>query len=514
MKYRLSEKAQRVLDYLQSTGRPLSLEEISTALSLKEDTVQSLVESLRNQKLIEDHESSTIQSYQLTLEGQRFAEKGLPEIRLVEILAQLGGEASVSSLEDNKILDTTEHQLAIGWARRNGWISVTKRGEESWLRLSSTAVNAISQHPLQLALNTARRTGELSLDTLDFDPKTWKSIQQYFEKRQLAQLISRRKVTITITPKGIKALEASRQQKDMIQDLTPRILKSMQWKNREFLPYNLQAPAPPLYPGKKHPYVEFIDRVRRILVGLGFQEATGPLVELEFWNNDALFMPQDHVAREVHDSYQIKIPKGPGTLLNRTIAEQVAKTHENGWKTGSTGWQYKYSFDVARQLVMRSQTTAVSVRFLTEHPQAPLRMFSIDRNFRPEKFDATHSAEFLQCEGIIGGEGLTLRDLMGYLRAIAESVGIKKLKFKPGFFPFTEPSIEGFIHIPGLGWKEALPGGIFRPEVTLPLGVDFPVLAWGIGIDRLAMAALGINDIRELVTRDLGLLRSVSLRFC
>jgi phenylalanyl-tRNA synthetase alpha chain len=351
------------------------------------------------------------------------------------------------------------------------------------------------------------------LDAVEFDSKTWKRIQQDFEKRQLAQMVSQQSVTVAITSKGIMALDASKTQQDMIQDITPRLLNSGEWKNREFLPYNLQAPISPLYPGKKHPYIEFIDRVRRILIGLGFQEATGPLVELEFWNNDALFMPQDHVAREVHDSYQIKNPEGPGTLLNKTIAKQVAKTHEDGWKTGSTGWRYKYSFDVARQLVMRSQTTAVSVRFLSEHRKAPLRMFSIDRNFRPEKFDATHSAEFNQCEGIIGGEGLTLRDLMGYLRAIAEGVGIKELKFKPGFFPFTEPSIEGFIHIPGLGWKEALPGGIFRPEVTLPLGVDFPVLAWGIGIDRLAMAALGINDIRELVTRDLGWLRNVSLRF-
>ena len=124
-----------------------------------------------------------------------------------------------------------------------------------------------------------------------------------------------------------------------------------------------------------------------------------------------------------------------------------------------------------------------------------------------------NSAEFLQCEGIIGGKNLTLRDLMGYLRAIAEGVGIRKLKFKPGFFPFTEPSIEGFIHIPGLGWKEALPGGIFRPEVTRPLGIDFPVLAWGIGIDRLAMAALDINDIRDLTTRNLGWLRQTSMRF-
>lgn len=140
-------------------------------------------------------------------------------------------------------------------------------------------------------------------------------------------------------------------------------------------------------------------------------------------------------------------------------------------------------------------------------------MFSIDRNFRPEKFDATHSAEFIQIEGIIGSKDLTLRDLMGYIKAIAKGVGVEKLKFKPGFFPFTEPSVESFIFIPELGWREFGGSGIFRPEVTLPFGIDFPVLAWGLGADRLAMAALGIGDIRELATRNLGQLRKASMRF-
>jgi len=513
MKYRLSEKARQILDYLKTTARPLTPQSIAAALALKDNTVQSLLASLRSQNLIKDYKTSTIQFYQLTPEGQRFAEKGLPEIRLVTLLAQLGGEASVSSLEKAKILDSSEQQLALGWARRNGWITISKRGNETWVHLSSNAIEDSANHPLQLALNATKESGQLHQDQINFDTKTWKIIQRDFEKRQLAILVVQQMVTVLITSEGTRALDRSVLHKDMIHDLTPALLKSEQWKDREFLPYNLRAPTSPLYPGKKHPYIEFIDRVRRILIGLGFQEAKGPLVELEFWNNDALFMPQDHVAREVHDMYHVRTPKGPGAVLNKTVFTQVAKTHENGWKTGSIGWQYKYSFDIARRLVMRSQTTAVSVRYLVEHQQAPLRMFSIDRNFRPEKFDATHSAEFHQCEGIIGGEGLTLRDLMGYLRAIAESVGIEKLKFKPGFFPFTEPSIEGFIFIPGLGWKEALPGGIFRPEVTLPLGINFPVLAWGIGIDRLAMAALGIDDIRELVSRDLGWLRKVSLRF-
>jgi phenylalanyl-tRNA synthetase alpha chain len=513
MKQRISEKARQILNHLKSTARPLSPKEIATVLGLNDDTVQSLLVSLRDRKLIKDHETSIIQFYRLTPEGQRFAEKGLPEVRLVSILGKTGGETSVTSLGKEKSLASAEQQLALGWARRNGWITISKRGAETWMHLSSNVEDIVANHPLQLALKAAAESGQLYQNQVDFSTKTWKSIQQDFEKRQLAELVTQQMVTVMITPEGSHALDLSALQKDMIQDLTPDLIKSGQWKDRTFLPYNLQAPTSPLYPGKKHPYIEFIDRVRRILIGLGFQEAQGPLVELEFWNNDALFMPQDHVAREVHDLYHIKAPRGPGSVLNETIFKQVAKTHENGWKTGSTGWKYKYSFDVAQRLVMRSQTTAVSVRYLVEHQQAPLRMFSIDRNFRPEKFDATHSAEFHQCEGIIGGAGLTLRDLMGYLRAIAEGVGIKQLKFKPGFFPFTEPSIEGFIFIPGLGWKEALPGGIFRPEVTLPLGIDFPVLAWGIGIDRLAMAALGIDDIRNLVSRDLGWLRRTSLRF-
>ena len=513
MKYRISEKARQILNHLRTAARPIDPSSIATALALNDNTVQSLLITLRQRKLIKDYETSTIQFYQLTPEGQLFAEKGLPEIRLVQLLIKYGGEASVSTLEKDKTLVASEHQLALGWARRNGWITISKRRDETWMHLSPTAKEASALHPLQLALNSAAETGQIHQDQVEVDARTWKAIERDIEKRHLAELVTQRIVTVVITPEGSQALDVSVLQKDMIQDLTPELIKSQQWREREFLPYNLRAPTSPVYPGKKHPYIEFIDRVRRILIGLGFQEAKGPLVELEFWNNDALFMPQDHVAREVHDLYHIKTPTGPGKVMNKRVFEQVAKTHESGWKTGSTGWQYKYSFDIARRLVLRSQTTAVSVRYLVEHQKAPLRMFSIDRNFRPEKFDATHSAEFNQCEGIIGGEDLTLRDLMGYLRAIAEGVGISKIKFKPGFFPFTEPSIEGFIYIPGLGWKEALPGGIFRPEVTLPLGIDFPVLAWGIGIDRLAMAALGINDIRELVSRDLGWLRRTSLRF-
>jgi phenylalanyl-tRNA synthetase alpha chain len=134
-------------------------------------------------------------------------------------------------------------------------------------------------------------------------------------------------------------------------------------------------------------------------------------------------------------------------------------------------------------------------------------MFILDRNFRAESPDARHAQEFDQCEGIIMDKGLTLRDLMGYLSEICRRVGIIKVRFKPGQFPFTEPSIETYAKHQVLGWIEVAPGGIFRPEVTQPHGIRDSVLAWGIGSGRLYMAAMDISDIRDLFSRDLNWLR-------
>jgi phenylalanyl-tRNA synthetase alpha chain len=181
--------------------------------------------------------------------------------------------------------------------------------------------------------------------------------------------------------------------------------------------------------------------------------------------------------------------------------------HENGGNTGSIGWEAPFSKEISQRLVLRAHTTPVSMRYLAEHKEPPQKMFIIDRNFRSETLSASHGMEFDQCEGIIMDKNLTLRDLMGYISEIVKRVGIKKMKFKPGQFPFTEPSIECFAKHDVLGWIEVAPGGIFRPEVTYPHGIKESVLAWGIGSGRLYMAAMGINDIRELHSRDLAWIR-------
>ena len=295
-----------------------------------------------------------------------------------------------------------------------------------------------------------------------------------------------------------------------IMDLTPEMLSTRSWEGESFRPYNVELKPAYLYYGKKHPYAEFNDWLREIMIGLGFTEWDGPYVETEFWAHDTLFVPQDHVARDVQDQFRITAPFDHADIMDKKYYREIKAVHENGGNTGSKGWDWPYSKEIATRLCLRPHTTPVSVRYLREHRESPQKMFIIDRNFRSETVSATHAQEFDQCEGIIMDEGLTLRDLLGYLKTICNAVGIKKLKFKPGQFPFTEPSVETFGKHEKLGWIELGGSGIFRPEVTYPLGIKDPVLAWGIGSGRLYMAAMGINDIRDLFSRDLNWLRKRS----
>jgi phenylalanyl-tRNA synthetase alpha chain len=138
-----------------------------------------------------------------------------------------------------------------------------------------------------------------------------------------------------------------------------------------------------------------------------------------------------------------------------------------------------------------------------------VKVFSIDRVYRHEKIDYKHLAEFYQCEGIVMEKGLTLRDMHGFLKQIVVKLGFSKIRFRPGFFPYTEPSTEADIwHPERREWLEILGAGIFRPELLRPLGIRHPVLAWGIGFSRLAMVKLGLDDIRDLYKNDLEWLRT------
>jgi len=285
------------------------------------------------------------------------------------------------------------------------------------------------------------------------------------------------------------------------------MIASGSWKGKHFRKYNIQIAPPRVNTGRKHPYRIFLDDLKTTLRSLGFVEMQGSLVEPEFWNMDALFMPQFHSARDIHDAYRVREP-ALSPPAAQPFLDRVRAAHRDGGDTGSIGWNYDFDVERSRRNIFRSHGTVLSARTLASGPEIPGKYFAVARCFRPDKVDATHAPDFLQVEGIVLGEDINFRTLLGLLTLFAKEIARSpEVKFLPDYFPFTEPSVSVHMKHPILGWTELGGAGIFRPEVTRPLGVDVPVIAWGLGIDRMALVALGINDIRDLFTRDLNVLR-------
>jgi phenylalanyl-tRNA synthetase alpha chain len=481
-----------VLVALRATPElPIDEEELAARIGLGLDTVRGSLQRLRAKHLVVlDEEHETLR--RLTPRGDAVLSKGLPERRFLAALERRGGSLTPETAAEEG-LDEEERSAAIGILRRRGYLE-----DGSPFRLRNTAPST-ALLPEEVVLKQVANAEE------DLDEVLLAAL----ERRGLVRT-ERRSIKRWAPSEEGRHLPLSAEGEESLGSLTPALLSSGAWRDRAFRPYDVRAPVPFLTGARPNPFVAWLEEFEEILIGLGFEQAEGPLLETEFWNNDVLYMPQDHPARSLHDS--LSVDGVSGHLPTTELLSRVAAVHEGRPLPGEEepigpGWGSVYDTDIAARPVLRSQTTAVSARFLARHPGPPFRMFSIDRNFRREEVDARHGIEFCQCEGILGGEGTSVRHLVGMFRALAEAIGIRELKIRPSFFPFTEPSIEGYVRHPRLGWMEVFPGGMFRPEVLRPLGVDVPVAAWGIGITRLAMVALGRNDIRELFADDLDRLR-------
>ena len=274
--------------------------------------------------------------------------------------------------------------------------------------------------------------------------------------------------------------------------------------------FDVSAPVPEIFAGKKTPYVQFLQQIRHKLVALGFEEVSAPLVVTEFYNFDVLFQPQNHPARTWTDSYQLLKPR-VGSLPNKKIVSAIKSAHENGGVSKSKGWGYEWSESIASRAVPAMHGTAHSARQLVKGVKSPHKYFAIARCFRPDVLDATHLIEFNQMEGFVVGDDLNFKHLLGMLKDFAiEFAGAEKVKFFPDYYPFTEPSVQLSAKHPEMGWIEFAGAGMFRPEMLENLGIKGQAIAWGVGIDRLAMFKLGIKDIRYLFSEDIGYLRKAS----
>jgi phenylalanyl-tRNA synthetase alpha chain len=147
-----------------------------------------------------------------------------------------------------------------------------------------------------------------------------------------------------------------------------------------------------------------------------------------------------------------------------------------------------------------------TIRYLSKHNKTPIKVFSIEPVFRKESIDRTHLPEFYQVEGIVVEEGSSFRMLLGILKEFYRRMGFSEIRMRPAYFPYTEPSMEVEVKFKG-EWLELGGSGIFRPEVVAPFDVDEPVLAWGLGLERLAMLKFGLDDIRQLYISDLDWLK-------
>lgn len=492
----------------------LTSEKLIKELDYKEGHANQAFSWLGGKELLKETGRVAHTYYEITDMGKTLAKDGTVEERVVSLLKDSGAktlpEIAAALKIENKDIGSAFGQLA-----KDGILKMNAEKKAEYTGAALPARIAVASGLLKMAESSA----DGQIDKKDLSKEQQDVIATLAKKRGATdspfKIIERETVTYKLVPEAaeVKAeLEKAGVTGNEIGEITPKMLASGEWKNGTFRGYNISLQPARIIPGRTNPYVQFLESVKDKLCSLGFQEFDGPLVETEFWNGDALFMPQFHAARDIHDVYRIKNPTHAKSIEEPYLSN-VARVHENGGDSGSRGWDYKFDREFTRRLILRSQGTVLSAHQLHK-AEVPGKYFGIARCFRYDKVDATHLSDFYQTEGIVIGEEVNLRTLLGFLKMFAtEIAGATEVKYVPGYFPFTEPSVEVHIKHPVLGWFELGGSGIFRPEVTKAMGIDVPVLAWGIGIDRMALMALGLNDLRELFCEDIERVRQRTAKF-
>jgi len=479
-----------------------SFHDIVKVTGLKDIEVMRALQWLQNKNIVKIKEEQK-EIVSLEDNGHKYLKYGLPERIFLEALEM---PISIADLSKKAKLTSEEITISLGTLKSKAAIEIIK-GKE--------IVVSITEHGKYLLKHGLPEEHFLK----EHFPREINSLNEE-EKFVLENLRKRKKIVKVELSKIISAeltetgkkLAREKIDEDLIEKITPSLIRTNAWKGKKFRRFDIKINVPSIFAGRKQHYRRFLDEVRQKFIALGFKEMTGPIVETDFWDMDALFMPQFHSARDIHQAYYIKEPKYG--KLDESLVKKVKEAHENGYETGSKGWHYEFDAKRTHRHMLRTQGTACSARMLaSKELQIPGKYFSIARCFRYDVIDATHLVDFYQTEGIVVEDGLNFRHLKGLLKMFAEEFAeADRIKITPGYFPFTEPSAELHAKHPELGWIELAGSGIFRPELVKPLvGREVPVLAWGIGIDRIAMFKLGLKDIRQLFSHDLEFLRNAKV---
>lgn len=492
----------KVLKALEKLKPPISPEDIVKSQNMDIKAVMSAIGSLESKGLVSVHKKVD-KLLKPTKTSKKYAIKGVPERQILQLLSK-EGPLKISKIMEKSGLDKTEAKIAIGWLMRKKWATI----KDNTLKITSEGKKSLEKLGAdEILLQELAEKGQIRVSSLPDELK--EAFKLLNQRKGLLEVKKVKEHGISLTDKGRTILERGLEIREEATQLTHEDLKTGRWKKLYYRGYDIHAEYPIIFPGKMHPLKRIIEEIRDIFLKMGFTEARGPIIESAFWNFDCLFQPQDHAAREMQDTFYVKNP--PETKLpSKSLVDKVRMVHEDGGPTGSEGWQYKWDVEIAKKSVLRTHTTCVSARFLLEN-KPPLKMFSIGRVFRRETITYKHLPEFHQVEGIVAAENVTFKNLLGILREFYRRLGFK-VRFRPAYFPYTYLSTECEIYLPEKEtWIELGGAGMFRPEVLEPLQVETPVAAFGLGIERLAMIRLGIEDIRMLYQSNLGWLRSLPI---
>jgi phenylalanyl-tRNA synthetase alpha chain len=465
----LTQNEKRLLGVL---GQEHKAEALNLA-NLMDTTPESVVQwaHLAGDKGLVSLERKVEKTFVYSDEGKDYLRQGLPETQLLKFISR-----------DTILSDLKKHgsfKIGFGQLRKKDLIIVNNG-------------------------NISKTEGATTIDDEEalknpkpFDPRTKELI-----RRGILQEAETVRYLIAITPEGLALVKKGLDLREEVGTLTRDQILSGAWKTSNLRRYDVTKLPKKAYPGKIHPYQRIISEMREILLEMGFEELYGGIVQQSYWNFDALFQPQDHPAREMQDTFYLReslpLPRG---------YEKVKAMHISGGDTSSTGWGGVWKEEKAEQCVLRTHTTSVSIQHLAKNPNPPVKAFCIGRVYRRETIDTTHLAEFEQLEGVVMDEGVTFGNLLGILREFYHRIGFEGVRFKPSYYPYTEPSLDAEVFVEGIGWIEMGGAGVFREEVTAPLGINYPVLAWGLGVSRIAMLRLGLKDLRYLHRSDVAFLR-------
>lgn len=471
--------------------------EIAKAAKLKEIEVMRAVQWLANKEAVEI-KTNTQQQVNLEKAGEHYKTQGLPEkIFLQNLTEEFKG---LNVITKKSKLSREEVNACLGILKRQQAIE-TEKGE--FLQVK------ITEHGRKLLEQTTPE--EQFLQQLFPCPLTNENqkMAKALQKRGLLKIEEKKEVTIKLTSFG-EELASQDLGGEVVNRLTSGMLKTGSWQDKTFRAYDVEINVPQMSGGRIHFVNEAVQYIKRIWMDMGFKEMSGNYVQSAFWDLDALFVPQDHPAREMQDTFYLS-----GTAKLPEIWEKIKEIHETGGDTNSTGWKTEYSKEEASKILLRTHTTVLSAITLSKlkKEQLPAKFFNVGKVFRNEALDWKHLFEFYQVDGIVIDPNANLQHLKGYLTQFYQKMGYEKVRMRPAHFPYTEPSLEvDVFHPTRKEWIELGGAGIFRPEVVKPLlGFDCPVLAWGQGMGRIISEYWKITDIRDLYKNDLKQLREMKL---